>query len=96
MVWTNIPGKMSQINTYYYGSDHKIIMGVRYGKLIKNRTRYVTKRSFKNFNELEFLERIKNTSWWDIYLATHVDEAVEKFTNKVNIILDEMAPIKTF
>ena len=95
-LWTNIPGKMSQINTYYYGSDHKIIMGVKYGKLIKNRTKYVTKRSFKNFDEQEFVERIKKTSWLDIYLTTDVDEAVQKFTNKVNIILDELAPIKTF
>ena len=95
-LWTNTPGKMSQIYAQYKGSDHKMIMGVRYTKLIKNKTRYVKKRSYKNFDEAKFIKRIKDTSWWDIYLATDVNDAVRLLTDKINIILDEMAPIKTF
>ena len=55
--WTNTPGKMSQIYTQYSGSDHKVIMGVRFSKMIKNSTRYVTKRSYKNFDEQEIKNR---------------------------------------
>ena len=95
-LWTNTPGKMSQIYTQYNGSDHKVIMGVRFTKMIKNSTRYVKKRSYKNFDEVKFMEKIRHTSWWDIYLTTDVNEAVQLFTNKVNCILDEMAPVKTF
>ena len=29
-LWTNNPAKMSQIYSHYNGSDHKVIMGVRY------------------------------------------------------------------
>ena len=71
--WTNSPGKVSQIYTQFNGSDHKVIMGVRYSKLIRNRTKYVKKRSYKNFDEQKFLDKIKNTSWWDVYITTDID-----------------------
>ena len=90
-LWTNMPGKMSQIYSHFNGSDHKVIMGVRFAKNIKNSTRYVKKRSYKNFDELKFLEEIRNTSWWDVYSTTDVNEAVRSFSHKVNLILDKMA-----
>jgi hypothetical protein len=71
-------------------------MGVRYAKMIKSSTRYVKKKSYKIFDESVFLEQIRNTSWWDVYQATDTNEAVHVFTNKINFILDQMAPIKTF
>ena len=58
--------------------------------------RYVTKRSFKDFDELAFQQEIRNTSWWNIYESTDVDNAVQLFTTKINSIIDKMAPIKTF
>ena len=61
-LWTNTPGKMSQIYTKYNGSDHKVIMGVRFAKMIRNSTRYVRKRSYKNFDKTKFLECVKNIS----------------------------------
>ena len=94
--WTNTPGKMSTIYTKYSGSDHKVIMGVRFAKMIKSSTRYVKKRSYKKFDESAFLQQIRNTSWWEVYQATDANEAVELFTTKVNTILDKMAPIRTF
>ena len=95
-LWTNTPGKMSQIYTRYNGSDHKVIMGVRFAKLIRSSTRYVRKRSYKNFDEASFKERIKNTSWWDIYQTSDVNVAVQLLTSKITSILDQMAPVKTF
>ena len=87
---------MSQIYTRYNGSDHKVIVGVRFAKLIKRSTRYVKKRSYTNFDESIFIEKIRNTSWWDIYQMADASEAVQLFTKKVNFILDQMAPVKTF
>ena len=87
---------MSQIYTKFSGSDHKIILGVRYSKMIRSSTRYIKKRSYKNFDEDEFLEKIRNLSWWDVYRTDDVDEAVHLLTTKLNSILDTMAPVKTF
>ena len=71
-------------------------MGVSYAKMIKSSTRYVKTRIYKNVEEGTFLEKIRNTSWWDVYLTTDVNEAVQLFTTKVSTILDQMAPVKTF
>ena len=71
-------------------------MGVRFAKMIRNSTRYVRKRSYKNFDKTKFLECVKNISWWDLYQTTDVSQAVELFTSKINTILDQMAPVKTF
>ena len=71
-------------------------MGVRYAKMIKTSSRYVKKKSYKNFDEVKFLERIKNTSWWYIYQSYDVNEAVHLFTNEVTSILDQMAPVRAF
>ena len=87
---------MSQIYTRYNGSDHKVIMGVRFSKILRSSTRFVKKRSYKAFDQGKFLARIQGISWWDVYQAVDVNEAVQLFSSKVNIILDEMAPIKTF
>ena len=95
-VWTNTPGKMSQIHTRFSGSDHKVIFGVRYSKMIRSSTRYVKKRSYKNFDEAKFLEKIRGLSWWEVYRSEDVNEAVHLLTLKLNFILDEMAPVKTF
>ena len=89
-LWTNVPGMMSQIYTKYNGSDHKVIMGTRFAKLVRS-----SNKSYKNFDEAIFLERIKNTSWWDIYQSTDVNDAVQLLTDKINCILDDMAPVKT-
>ena len=87
---------MYPIYTKYLGSDHKLIMGVRFAKMITTGARYVKKRSFKEFDESDFLQKIRDTSWWDVYRSTDTDEAVHIFTHKINIILDEVAPVKKF
>ena len=42
------------------------------------------------------MARVRSTSWWDVYQSVDVNEAVQLFNSKVNTILDEMAPNKTF
>ena len=59
----NTPGKMSQI---YNKFNHKVIMGVRFAKMVRSSTKYVTKRSY-------------NIRWWDVYQTTDVSEAVPTF-----------------
>ena len=69
---------------------------MRFAKMIRASTRYVKKRSYKNFDEEAFLQKIRDTSWWDVYQSTDTNDAVHLFTSKVTAILDQMAPIKTF
>ena len=71
-------------------------MGVRFAKIIKNKTRYVKKRTYKNFDEQEFLEEIRKISWWDVYSTIDVNEAVRLLSMKVNFILNRMAPVRNF
>ena len=56
----------------------------------------VKKRSYKHFDEQEFLAEVQNLSWWDVYNSSEVDEAVYIFTKKITDILDRLAPIKKF
>ena len=95
--WTSNPNKLSEIHTYFHGSsDHKIIIGTRYTKCLVRNQRYVKKRSYKNFIQKDFLEAIQSSSWWDLYSCQDPEQAVEIFTNKLNLILDEMAPVRKY
>ena len=95
--WTSNPNKLSDVHSYFHGSsDHKILSGTRYTKSALRNSRYVKKRSYKNFCPDLFLKSLKETSWWELYSCNDPDEAVEIFTKKLTLILDEMAPIKKY
>ena len=95
--YTNIPEKLSPIQVIHCGSsDHRLILGVRYAKNIKQSIRYCQKRSYKNFDEKLFMEEVGKLSWWDVYACQDVDVAVDIFTKKLTDILDTMAPVKKF
>ena len=44
---------------------------------------------------MQFIEAVKQISWWDVYSCDSVEIAVNKFTLKINKILDAMAPVKS-
>ena len=95
--WTTNPNKLSDVHTYFHGSsDHKIVIGTRFTKCVVRNQRYVKKRSYKNFKANVFIDAIQSTSWWDLYSCENPEEAVEIFTNKLTLILDEMAPVKKY
>ena len=93
--WTTDPSKLSDIHTYFHGSsDHKIIIGTRYTKSVVRSPRFVKKRSYKNFQPEYYLSLINAMNWWDLYSCEDPEQAVNIFTTKLNMILDEVAPIK--
>ena len=57
----------------------------------------IKERNFKIFNENEFSKSIKNMNWEEILLLNNNDPnfSLETLYNRVNFILDEMAPYKT-
>ena len=93
--YTNKPEKLSPVSTQHCGgSDHMLIFATRYSKSIKTTPRYIRKRSYKNFNQEDFVAAIKQVSWLDIYLSNDVNAAVELLSNKITFILDTLAPMK--
>ena len=95
LVFTNVPEKLSQVQSLVRGySDHKLVIGTRYTKNIKESTRYVRRRSYKNFDEAAFLQKLREISMFDIYTCQNASQAADLMTNKINKILDEMAPVK--
>ena len=95
--YTNRPGKLSDIQVHNHGgTDHRMLFGTSYSKSVIVKPKIIKKRSFKNFNPAEFLQAIQALSWWDVYSSEDVEDATKKFTNKINNILDAMAPVKIF
>ena len=93
--YCNRPSKISPVVAENRGgSDHKLIIATRYAKPIKRQQRYVTKRSYKNFNSDEFKAAVRNILWFDLYQCEDVEQAVAIFTRKITTILDSMAPVR--
>ena len=95
-LYTNRTSKISDVYAQYTGgSDHKIIKVTRYSKSVQKRVRYVRKRCYKDFDEEEFCEKVRNLSWFELYTCEDVNQAVEILTSKLTRILDTMAPLRT-
>ena len=75
-IYTNKPDKLSNIYAEFAGgSDHKLIKVTRYAKSIRRSVRYVRKRSFKDFKDVDFQAAVKKMSWWDLYTCECPDQA---------------------
>ena len=97
LIFTNRPEKVGPAQAEIRGSsDHRLIFVRKHSKTVGESTRYVRKRSYKNFDEKAFREAVENISWFDVYSCNNVDLAVDRFTTKLTEILDSMAPVKTF
>ena len=95
-LYTNKPDKLSSVQTHFTGmSDHKLLKFTRFSKSFKESPRFVRKRMFKNFDEKSFKDKLVGTNLDDVLACTDVNEAAELLVNKLNKVLDEMAPVKT-
>ena len=62
-IYTNVTEKLSQVQVKMCGSsDHKLILATRHAKNIQQNIRYCKKRSYKNFDEDEFLAEVAKIS----------------------------------
>ena len=96
-IYTSAPAKLSQAQVKKCGSsDHSLVLATRYAKNMRENIRYCRKRSYKNFDEKQFLEEVGKICWWEVYSSNDVDQAVDIFTRKLTDILDIMAPVKKF
>jgi hypothetical protein len=95
-LYTNFPGKISEVYTELTGgSDHKIIKVTRFAKSLQKNSRYVRKRCYKNFVEHEFKGEVAKLSWYELYMCDDLDQAVQILTSSLTSILDRLAPVRT-
>ena len=95
-IYTNKPEKLSDVQTEFMGgSDHRLLKIVRFSKSLKRSARYVRKRCFKNFKKEDFLQAVRQLTWYDLYMCQDVNQASQILTSKLGKILDAMAPIRT-
>ena len=95
LVFTTAPEKMSDALVLFRSfSDHRLVQCTRYTKNIVISPRYVKKRTFKNFDDDKFVSEVRNTNMLDVYLCQDANKAAEMLTNKLNNILDKMAPVR--
>ena len=88
---------MSSIQSYFTGlSDHKLLKVIRYSKSFRQIPRYVRKRSFKNFEETTFKQKLSECNLAEILECSNVNDATAMLIEKLTNILDTLAPIKTF
>ena len=93
-LYSNKPDKLSSVQTFIAGmSDHKLLKFTRFTKSFKQAPRFVKKRTFKNFDDNIFKERLSGCGLEAILLLTDTNSAAELLTFKLSIILDEMAPV---
>ena len=95
--WSNKPEKITSVITHCDTfSDHKMVEINRHVKGIVNTRKYIKVRSFKNFNNAEYNDRIVNHSK---FIETHYENDVQVITNNIIEIvkdaLDATAPVKT-
>ena len=95
-IYSNQPQHLSEVQIRYKGgSDHRYVMVTRYTKSVIRKTRVIRRRSFKRFVPSEFISELLKLSWLEVYLCDNVNQAVDLFSEKINYVLDKLAPVKT-
>ena len=57
--------------------------------------KFITKRCLRNFDPDSFLEDLRNTSWFNLFMTEDANHAAEMLTNELANVLDKHAPTKT-
>ena len=94
-LYSNKPEKLSSVQTFFTGvSDHKLLKVKRFTKSFRQLPRFVKKRTFKDFDDNAFKQRVGECGLEEIFSYSNVDTASEILTKKLTEVLDEMAPIR--
>ena len=75
-------------------SDHNLVVMVRKAKLPKSGPKIVYRRSMKNFNEVEFIESVKNTCWRGVLEQDNPDDALDNFNTLFLHNIELYAPMR--
>ena len=75
-------------------SDHSLIYLIRKNKKVHMAPRTIKSRSFKNFNDKDFVDTVKNMDWDKVTSSSDVDSAWTNWGDLFNEACDKHAPVK--
>lgn len=95
-VYSNVPSKIILVQTLQSFSDHSLSLITRSSRKFNHSTKYIRRRSFKNFDITEFENQIL---MHPLYLSSLMEEdpsiIAEQLQTVITKSLDLQAPIKT-
>ena len=96
-VLASFPDRISQSCVIDVGiSDHQLIYCIRKTAKIKSYLhKQITFHSLKNYSPGIYEEALRKLSFLDYELFDDIDKACENFIQKVMVVVDHLAPIKT-
>ena len=96
-IWTTCQDRISRVFNMNTGaSDHRIIGCEISLKEIKISGQNILKRTWKNYDQTEFLEILRKYNWNEILLMTDVNLANSQLEDWMTEALDKVAPLKIF
>ena len=95
-IWSNCPERTLKIfNNPRGSSDHNVVGLSLSLKDITATGHNILKRTWKNFNEKNCLEKFRTMDWTDVREETDVNMASSLLEEKIRLILNDCAPLKT-
>ena len=92
-VYCNAKHRISAVKVVTFGaSDHDAVAYTRYSKEPAPPARTIRKRSYRNFNEANFVEDVARIDFTDVYCTRDVDDAAAMLTDKLVEVLNLHAP----
>ena len=73
-------------------SDHSLIHVVRKCRKIKNSPKVMNSSSYKNFNEIDFINSLKTRNWDKVTSYSDVDSAWSVWLDMFSDVCDKYAP----
>ncbi|XP_072046946.1 uncharacterized protein [Amphiura filiformis] len=94
-IWTSRPEMYHQNGVIpCFLSDHSIIYAARKAGRVKRDARYIEARSFRRFDETEFLNDLIDVPWQAVSCASCPDLALDIFLGLLRPVCETHAPIK--
>ena len=92
-IYTNCKFRCSEVNVIPFGgSDHDLLMYLRYSKDPPDPARTIRRRSYKTFVADNFLADLSKVDWTEVYTCQDLDVAVDTFTRNFREVLNPHAP----
>jgi len=94
LAFVSKPDKVSCSGSHALGlSDHNLIYVIRKNKKVHVEPKTIKSRSFKNFNENDFVDTIKKAKWDNVMKCNNVDDACQTFQSIFDNICNSNCPV---
>ena len=95
LIFTNVSELCSKVISIPIGcSDHNLIAFGRKTKIPKQGQKVIFKRIFKNFNEYNYCNEVREVDWSDVLQKEDPDLALRAFDSLLLPIVNKQAPVR--